>query len=222
MTDRQEPEQPDAREEKADAFIEGLAESLRTPEHVDVTFEARVMSAVHAEARAGHQPSRRTPRMALDWWLRPRTLHVTPLAGLGTAIASMMLVWLSAWAVPSLLRDGAGPGRSIAATPATDTVHLVRFVYVDPTARAVSLVGGFNGWQKGATRLMPASSGASGAWMITIPLRSGRHEYAFVVESPSGERWAVDPFAATVRDEFETESSVILLGSAASVQQRSS
>jgi hypothetical protein len=40
-------------------------------------------------------------------------------------------------------------------------------------------------------------------------LPAGRHEYAFLVD---GERWVTDPSAATQRDEFGQESSVVRIG----------
>jgi 1,4-alpha-glucan branching enzyme len=46
---------------------------------------------------------------------------------------------------------------------------------------------------------------------VSLALPPGRHEYAFIIEGPAGERWAADPFAALVRDEFDTESSVLVL-----------
>jgi hypothetical protein len=197
-----------------------VAEPLRRPERLDVTFEARVMSAVQAEVRAGHQPGRRARFAVLDWWLRPRVLNITPVAGLGMAAVSVMFVLLGAWTVQSIMKNDT-EGSRMRSAAAVDTVHLVRFVFMDPTARSVWLVGDFNGWQKGATRLVAAGSGG-GAWITTIALPAGRHEYAFVIEGPNGERWAVDPFAATVHDEFETESSVIQLGGEISAQPVSS
>jgi hypothetical protein len=150
------------RDDANDRFVEGIARPLRAPEKLDETFELRVMSAVHAEARAGRAPGRRTRAPIIDWWLRPRA---------------------------------------------------VRFVQIDPAAHSVSLVGDFNAWEKGATRL---SAGDNGAWVASIPLRAGRHEYAFIVEGPDGEQWVADPFARTVHDEFDTESSVIMVGNGTS------
>jgi hypothetical protein len=37
----------------------------------------------------------------------------------------------------------------------------------------------------------------------------GRHEYAFIVD---GKRWTADPFAPPRSDEFDTSSSVIVVG----------
>jgi 1,4-alpha-glucan branching enzyme len=51
--------------------------------------------------------------------------------------------------------------------------------------------------------------GVPGVWSVELPLRQGRHEYAFVVLDTTGERWVADPLAPRVRDEFGTESSVV-------------
>jgi len=86
-------------------------------------------------------------------------------------------------------------------------VHVVRFVFRDPDARRVALVGDFNGWSKDATPL--ATVNEPGAWAVSVTMPKGRHEYAFIVD---GVRWSPDPFAARVADEFGTESSVVTVG----------
>jgi 1,4-alpha-glucan branching enzyme len=88
-------------------------------------------------------------------------------------------------------------------------VHVVRFVLLDPAARNVSIVGTFNDWTRGAT---PLARSEQGVWTVSVPLPAGRHEYAFIVQDAAGERWVADPFATPVRDEFNTESSVVVLG----------
>jgi 1,4-alpha-glucan branching enzyme len=93
-----------------------------------------------------------------------------------------------------------------AATP--DTVQLMRFVFVDPRASTVELVGDFNAWTRGSTALK--LSGAPGVWAVSVALTPGRHEYAFIV---NGTRWVADPLAVKTSDDFGTESSVIRVGS---------
>jgi 1,4-alpha-glucan branching enzyme len=96
-----------------------------------------------------------------------------------------------------------------ASPPARDTIQVVRFVFVDSGASSVALVGDFNDWTRGATRLK--RSGAPGVWTVSVPLTPGRHEYAFIV---NGSRWVADPLAVKSSDDFGTESSVIRIGSA--------
>ena len=73
-----------------------------------------------------------------------------------------------------------------------DTLHLARFVYVDAAARSVALVGDFNKWNKAATPLARAVT--KGTWSVSVPLSSGRHAYAFVVD---GKRRATDSLSTT-------------------------
>lgn len=196
------PLDPDSRGE--DDIASHLLEPLRAPEQLDATFSARVMSAVHAEVRGRRHSSR------AGWWRRRRTLHLSPLAGLAMAAGVAGLVVLGVAAGDRL------PGRpevfaALAPPAATkDTVHVVRFVFTDREAKAVSLVGDFNAWSKDATPLMEATS--DGTWVVTVELERGRHEYAFVVRRGDEERWSADPFASPVRDDFGTESSVVTVG----------
>ena len=183
-----------------DPFIQRIAQPLRASERVDPTFEARAMSAVHAAARE-------TAMQRQSWWLRPRSVRINPLASLALAAGLVGLVLAGAQVVDSISR---GPQPGLVGTRSTDTVHVVRFVFVDAGARQVALVGEFNQWKKGATLLN--ASAAPGVWTVDLPLTAGRHEYAFVVIDEKGERWVADPTTITRRDEFGTESSVITVG----------
>jgi 1,4-alpha-glucan branching enzyme len=97
-----------------------------------------------------------------------------------------------------------------AAAPRPDTVQLVRFVFVEPRASTVELVGDFNAWARGSTELK--RTGAPGVWEVSVPLSPGRHEYAFII---NGSRWVADPLAVKTSDDFGTESSVIRIGTRA-------
>ena len=101
-------------------------------------------------------------------------------------------------------------GSSSRAAARRDTVQIVRFVFVDPGATRVELVGDFNEWAKGSTEL--TRSGAPGVWAVSVPLSPGRHEYAFII---NGSRWVADPLAVKSSDDFGTESSVIRVGTPA-------
>lgn len=182
-----------------DAFVERISQPLRAVEEVDEGFDARVMLGLRGA----------TFQERKSWWRRPRTLRVTPLASLAMAAGVVALI-VGGLAV----RDWRGPAtgsaaRSASASTASDTVHVVRFVFVDSSATRIHLVGAFNQWQKDATPLRPA--GVPGVWTVDVPLPSGRHEYAFIVADTAGEHWVADPLAMPVRDEFGTESSIISL-----------
>jgi hypothetical protein len=186
-----------------DAFAERIAKPLRAPEHADETFEARVMSAVHSAAR-GRESSDTAAR---GWWLRSRTVQVTPLGALALAAAFSAILLASASMVRRMTHSAPSSAPQVVSR---DTVHVVRFVLLDSNARRVSIVGAFNGWQKNVTMLRP--TGKSGVWSASIPLDAGRHEYAFIVTDANGEHWIADPLSEPVHDEYGTESSAIFVG----------
>jgi hypothetical protein len=184
--------------EERDAFAERLGQVLRAPEKVDPTLEERVMASVRHVAHEQIMNDQRGWRS----WLQPRQLS-RAIAALAAGIALFAAGSASGWRVGL-------PGRSHVRAVAVDTVHVVRFVLVDPAAKSVSVVGDFNQWTKGASIMR--AEGLEGIWTLSIPLTPGRYEYAFIVDGVGGERWIADPFTAPVRDDFGTESSVISVG----------
>jgi len=197
-------DQYDSRSEMEDAaFLERVAMSLRAPERAHPSFERRVMEKVRLEGPTLY-PATLTHQ---SWWRTARPFNVAPLTAIAIAASALIVVAASGIMVGARLS-----ANRVAATPATlsksDTVQLVRFVLVDRQASSVQLVGDFNEWTKGATRLSP--TGAPGVWAAAVALTPGRHEYAFIVD---GKRWVIDPLAVKSSDEFGTESSVIRVGS---------
>lgn len=82
----------------------------------------------------------------------------------------------------------------------------VQFVLDLPSAHTVSVVGDFNDW---TVDQAPMQKFANGAWSITLPVKPGRHEYAFVVD---GTKWMADPRAPKARDrDFDKPGSVMLV-----------
>ena len=186
-----------------DEFAERIAQPLRTPEVLAPDFEARLMAQARAElARQRAVPARK------NWWTRRRMYAVSPLTGLAlvagiAVVAASSTLALARRSAPAVT---AGPVAAVAAVH--DTVQLVRFVFADSSARSVSLVGDFNGWSRQQTPLHATAK--AGVWAVSVPLASGRHEYAFIV---NGKRWVADPLSPGNRDEFGTESSVLMLAS---------
>ncbi len=83
----------------------------------------------------------------------------------------------------------------------------VRFVFVAPSARAVALVGEFNGWNPDATPMR--RDGHSNVWLTSVALAPGRHEYAFVVDDST---WVADPQAPVApEDWFGARNSVLVV-----------
>jgi len=142
--------------------------------HVDRVVRAVLAGAMHAPAADVAAPHGRGMRPR--WWW-------------GAAAAALFMVVLTR------------PWRSEAPAPlsgrtSADRGGTVRFEFTLPgSAREVSLVGDFNGWDTEATPMVREESGRT--WSARVPLEPGRHEYAFVVD---GRRWVVDPLAPQVPD----------------------
>jgi len=182
-----------------DQFARDAARPLREPVHVTEGFYAQTMAAV----RRSDVPA---PAM-----FGARTIRVTPFVALGLA-AVLIAVALGSAMIgrnSALKSVNLASGAAVAApvVVAHDTIHIVRFQLAAPGAHTVALVGDFNDWSKDAIVLKPAEK--PGVWTASVPLTSGRHEYAFIVD---GQRWVADPYALTHRDEYNVESSVIRVG----------
>ena len=201
-------ENPSGPENSEDiAFLERIAKPLRSPEFLDDSFEPRLMEQVRRVASSVYPPSRSTN--GASWWRTERVVRVSPLAGLAMAAGLAGVIVLS-----SLLdRTTGAPANTVAQIRSTesasvpDTVHVVRFVFVDPRATTVEIVGDFNAWTKGVTQL--ERSAAPGVWAASVALPAGRHEYAFII---NGTRWIADPLAPRSSDDFGVESAVIHVG----------
>lgn len=190
-----------------------LVQPLRAAERLDDTFPARVMSAVHAEARGQERTAtaRESRASRTGWWRRQHTVRLSPLGGLAMAAGLAGLAVLAGRATSGGDRLVRGRETSTPLARAVpETVHVVRFVFTDSLAKSVSLVGDFNAWARDATPL--AEHAGDGTWVVSVELPRGRHEYAFVVRRERDERWAADPFALPVRDDFGTESSIVTVG----------
>jgi hypothetical protein len=193
------------------AFCASIAAPLRAPERLAADFEGRLLAAVRADRPAAASGAPGRDDRTAHWWRRPHVVRVSPLVGLAAAAGFAAVVSAATLAATAAGRADATPAATVAAGRAADTVHVVRFVLVEPSARRVALVGDFNGWAADAAPLMTA--GAPGTWTISVTLPPGRHEYAFLVEEAGGAvRWMRDPFAPPVRDEYGTESSVVTVG----------
>jgi len=188
-------------------FMERIAAQLRAPEHVHASFEKRLMEKVHAEGSVLY-PSRASS--ARRWWRTERVFRVAPLTGLALAAGITAIIAVSGVAIGSRISAGSPVATRAPSTARRDTVQIVRFVFVDPRAKRVELVGDFNEWAKGSTELR--RSGAPGVWAVSVPLSPGRHEYAFII---NGSLWVADPLAVKSSDDFGTESSVIRVGTPA-------
>lgn len=128
-------------------------------------------------------------RRAAEWWVRPRPVPVSPLAGLLVAAAIVLLVL----APPRLL--GPPEVETASATAGEPGPVYVKFFLEAPSARSVYLAGDFNGWSADIPLHDPDGDGV---WSATVGLPPGVHEYMFVVD---GERWVTDPYAERYADD---------------------
>ena len=195
----------DSRDAQDAAFLERVARPLRSPEFVDETFEQRVMEKIRHEG--SNDGSAAAAPESTPWWRRESAVRVSPLKGLAIAAGLAGIIALS-----TLFDSRSAPPPDVAESrpsvgTASDTVHLIRFVFVDPRASTVELIGDFNAWTRGVTKLERTAT--PGVWSASVALPRGRHEYAFII---NGSRWIADPLAPTISDDFGIESAVIHVG----------
>ncbi len=185
--------------------LQSLIRPLRRPESMSAEFEAGVLAVVRTEMSQTHsaRADARPP-----WWRRRFVFSVPVPIGALAAAAALLVALFAAQRITDPGRSFASGGAPVAGL--VDTVHVTRFVFVDPAARSVELLGDFNGWTARHTTL---ARDAAGTWTVTVPLPPGRHEYAFLVD---GERWATDPQAPEVTDEFDVVNSVMIVAAAGS------
>ena len=189
-------------EDDHDELIARVADELRGPVALDPGFDARVMAQVRRAS-----PGRW--RTSLRWWTEPRPVRVSPLVGLACAAGLAALVVVGTLSVrPGGEGEVARPGGEIGVVPLEPGTEVVQFVLVAPQASTVAVVGDFNDWDPTRTLLRSETGGR--VWSVNVPLRSGQHQYAFVID---GKDWRPDPAAPrAVTDDFGSPNSVIIVG----------
>jgi hypothetical protein len=180
---------------QGDEMLERAVDELRRPVRVNAAlFDARVMEEV-LRAPSGL-------REHLSNLTRPRTVRVYPVVALAAGLLFVVALAGSVlYVLPSPVRVA---HHEVARRPAPGS-PVVQFGFVAPHASSVALVGDFNDWDPKATPLRAASTG--GVWSVEVPIRPGRHLYAFVVD---GTVWSPDPAApqATGEDFGEPNSAL--------------
>jgi hypothetical protein len=196
---------------EVDSYVESIAREARRAVVVDPMAVERVMARVRREP----VPVRRAS--AWRWVLATRSLHISPAVGAALAAG---LVGIGVF-LGHLQNDRGGQystGRrdagAVTRPPlAPDTV--IKFVLMAPSASTVSVVGDFNNWDAAATPMTRTAT--NGTWSVAIPLPSGRHVYAFVVNGANGTRWVADPTAPLApEDGLGAPNSVVLVGGSTS------
>jgi len=182
-TDR-EPEPAD------DSRVRELLGTLREDVRAPAGFHGSVMRAV---AEIPHSPWRRIT----DWWLRPRSVHVTPAAGALAVAAVVAMLFLMPGTPPSEVASSEGPSQ----------VVITRFVLVAPEASSVHLTGDFLSWSPEGVALEDLRG--TGIWTADVPLPPGVYQYTFVID---GTEWTPDPRAVSqVDDGFGQMNSVLIV-----------
>ncbi len=181
--------------------IARIVATLKEPVRIDPTLDKRVMAEI--ERLSAHPEKALGLKSLFEWLWRPRTVRLTPIAGLAIAAGLVALVLVGSRLVPP-------PGESgpLATAPAESTQR-IQFVFVAPEAASVTVVGDFNDWSVSATPLVQQDS--NGLWWVTVPLPPGRYRYSFIVD---GTTWLGDPNAPAAEDEFGRPNSVVTIGGA--------
>ena len=188
---------------ESDEVIERVALTLRSDAiALAPDFDARVMQRVRDESRQMRRSG------VWGWMTRSRTISVSPLGALALAAGLAGVVALAARdqsTAPAVM----GPPAAILTPASASAEQLMRFVFVNPSASSVAIVGDFNDWEEGGS---PLRREEKGVWTISIPLAPGRYHYTFVVD---GTKWVADPLAPrTLEDDFGRPNSVITVGDA--------
>jgi hypothetical protein len=190
--------------EAHDELIDQAAAALRRQRSPNPRLVSRVLDAVDGRPRR--------------WWrsIAWRSAPLSYAAASTLAAAGLLIGFLSHEATEgaSRAREAAGasgaqvlPVVPVARDPRVAVPVPVQFTLRDVRASQVALVGDFNGWSQTATLLEPGEE--PGTWSVTVPMPSGRHVYAFVVD---GQRWMTDPRAPKARDlDFGRENSVLIV-----------
>lgn len=121
----------------------------------------------------------------------------------GAAAAAALVITVAQPWRPGVTRQHADStfATAVGAAPATgstleDADGKVQFsISLPGNAKAVSIVGDFNGWDDRQTPMTRHE--ADGTWSVKLPLQPGRYTYAFVVD---GHEWLVDALAPQVPD----------------------
>jgi hypothetical protein len=194
--------------EGPDRLIERVRDTLRSAPGAapDQRAVARLLSNVWAAPR----PSRW--RLLLNAWRLP---SLSGLGAIGVAATALVVGFVSRGSLSD--REAPAPiaanGAEVPVTLAANTAAAgemaavpTQFVLDQRSARRVSIVGEFNGWDASKT---PLTRLESGLWTVTIPLTPGRHVYAFVLDDTLV---TADPRAPKVRDaDYGREGSVVMV-----------
>lgn len=200
---------------ESDPYVDWIAREAKRAVAVDPMAVQRVMARVLQEPR----PVRRSPRWR--WLVSQRSLPLSPLVGAALAAGLMGIGVFFGHYIDRGGQNRTGGPEAPADTnsprsPSFDSVRVIKFVLVAPSAATVAVVGDFNNWDAQATPMTRTPTG--GTWSVALKLPAGRHVYAFVVNGANGtSQWVADPTAPLApEDGLGAPNSVVLVGGSAS------
>ncbi len=183
-----------------------LVDALREPVPARPSWRASLDAALARERAGGAgETTERVPAWP------PRRVSLRPAWAIAAALGFMLLG--GAGTALFLGRTTTFAGRAAiapmaAASRTTGEPVTVRFLLVAPSARRVSVVGDFNGWDPAATPMRRSGSDGD-RWILELPVRPGRHTYAFYVDGDV----LADPAAPRAPEEdFGVPNSLLLVG----------
>ena len=172
-------------------FVEQVAADRRYREDVlDLLEQEKLLSG----ALIHDLPDLEMPAMK-----RSNTLHT-----FGLGLAACVVLCFSFFAGSFFSQTAEQPaGNSVAVLTPAAAPH--RFVIYQQGSAQVEITGSFTGWQKVA--LTP--SGSTGYWEVTLPVGSGEHRYAFIID---GKRLVPDPTVDIQEaDDFGAINSILVM-----------
>ncbi len=154
----------------------------------DRAFFTRTLDLLTQEQRLRELPAMPPPALAPPWRPPVWTVLARWVKPLGFATAGFTAALLLLF--------------SVFQTPPA-TVCGNRFVLYEPAARQVDLAGSFTGWQRVSMKRI----GNSGYWEINLPVPSGEHRFAYILD---GDRRMADPtLPASEKDDFGGQNSIL-------------
>ncbi len=163
------------------------------PDGAPGDLEFRIRRAIHRSER------RSAVRRAAVWAVRPRSVRVSPLAGLAAAAALALIILLPRSEAPA-------PGSAPTTGPVAEATIYVQFMLEAPSAQSVAVAGDFNSW---LPELALTDPDGDGVWTGRVALKPGVHQYMFVID---GSQWLTDPEAGRyVDDGFGNRNAVLVI-----------
>ena len=136
-------------------------------------------------------------------WRRMQIPVVFAPLRMASVAASLALALLAV----ILLMDRGAQQTPVASLPQMNGERTVVFTLNMPGASKVELIGSFNQWRPGDFVMKWDESRK--AWVVSLDLRKGRYEYAFLVD---GEKVLPDPNALIYRDDdFGNRNSILIV-----------